>query len=218
MVENNISRWDTLEQWSPTAFLVAGVLLFGYAVLSGIEMATEITFQTAFKVGYGQIAVFVPVVGLLGLYPRLNDRTPRLSLAGLVATLVAGVGIVVLVVWLVGTTLMMEGYPAIPEDAPAWTAVALILVFLTLAIGFLLFGIASLRTSVFSRTIGLLLLVPTVMWIGLIVGNVVAPSGPYLSVFAYTPMSVALVAIGYLLRTDGMPAGRAEPAPDTTAR
>lgn len=218
MVDVSTSLWGSLEKWSAAAFLVAGVLLLGYAVLSGIETVTEITFQTAFKVGYGQVALLAPVVGLLGLYPRLNDRTPRLSLAGLVITLVAAVGLVVLLVWLIGTTFMMEGYPAIPEDAPAWTAATLILVFLTLAVGFLLFGVASLRTTVFSRTVDFLLLVPTVMWIGLIVGNVVAPSGPYLSVLAYTPMSVALVAIWHLLRTEPEPTSRAEPAPDTPAR
>ena len=90
-------------------------------------------------------------------------------------------------------------------------------VFLTLALGFFLFSVASLRTAVLSRTVGFLLLVPTVAWVGLIVGNVVAPSGDYLGVLAYTPISIALLAIGYLLRGEPSPTDRAGPASDTVA-
>ena len=84
-------------------------------------------------------------------------------------------------------------------------------------LGFFLFSVASLRTAVLSRTVGFLLLVPTVAWVGLIVGNVVAPSGDYLGVLAYTPISIALLAIGYLLRGEPSPTDRAGPASDTVA-
>lgn len=112
----------------------------------------------------------------------------------------------------------MGGLPEIPADAPAWTAAALLLGFLLLAVSFLLLGLASLRASVVSRTVAFLLLVPATAWFGLIVANVVLPSGPYLGVAAYTPISIAVLAVGCLLQTEDEPADRPETVPDTSVR
>lgn len=217
MPTTGTQSWESLEQWSPTAFLVAGMLLLGYAVLKALSAFAGVTAPSAFDVAYGTLGLLVPAFGLLGLHPRLRDAAPRVSLAGVCATIVSAICSAAILLWVVGATLQMEGYPAIPEDAPTWTVAALLLVFLTLALGFLLFSVASLRTAVLSRTVGVLLLVPTVVWIGLIFGNVVAPSGDYLGVLAYTPISIALLGIGYLLRGEPSPTDRAGPASDTTA-
>lgn len=212
----NTSPRESLEQWSSTAFLVAGGLFLGYAAIKGASMFAGVTPPSAFSVSHGLVALLVTVFGLFRLYPRLSDNTPRLSLAGVVVTVMSGIITVVLLLWLVVTTLQIEGYPTIPADAPAWTAAALLLSFLLLAGGFLLFGLASLRTTVFSRMVALLLLVPAAGWIGLMVAHMLFPSGDYLGLLAYTPISVALLAIGYLLHTGGIPADRPEPAADTT--
>ena len=217
MPTTGTQSWKSVEQWSPRVFLVAGVLLLGYAMLKTVSAFAGITAPSAFDVAYGTLGLLVAAFGLLGLYPRLRDIASRVSLAGVCATIVSAICSAAIVLWVVGATLQMEGYPAIPEDAPAWTVAALVVVFLTLALGFFLFSVASLRTAVLSRTVGFLLLVPTVAWVGLIVGNVVAPSGDYLGVLTYTPISITLLSIGYLLRGEPSPTDRAGPASDTVA-
>lgn len=207
-------RWDMLEEWSPTVFLVAGALLLGYAILQGIHTFTGVTVPSAFATVYGGITLLAPVFGLFGLYPRLRGHMPRLALAGVVATILSGLLTLVLLLQLVVTTVQMDGLPEIPADAPAWTAAALLLGFLLLAVSFLLFGLASLRTPVVSRIVALLLLVPAVAWFGLIVASAILPSGRYLAVVAYTPIGVAVLAVGYLLRTEAGPTDRAERRPD----
>ena len=211
MATTDMDRWEDLEQWSPSAFIGAGVLLLGYATLQGINSFTSLTLQSAVLVLYGGIALLAPVFALLGLYRRLRDHAPRMALAGVATAILSGLLTFVALMWAVVATLQMDGLPAIPADAPAWTSVATLSGFLLLAVSFLLFGVASLRTPVVSRTVALLLLVPTAAWVGLVVGNAILnPEGHYLAVLVYTPISLALLAVGYHLRTKGVPTDRAE--------
>lgn len=209
--------WESLEQSSPTTFLIGGGLLLGYAVSKGIYVFTDLSPIGAFDVAYGTLGLLVVGLGLLGLYPRLRDHAPRLSLAGVVASAIAAACSIALLIWLASATLLSGGYPAIPEDAPVWTVAALFVVFVTLALGCLLFGAASLRTEVPSTTVGRLLVVPGCVWIGLLVANVIAPSGQYLGLLAYVPISLALLAIGYLLRTGAIQPDHVGSAPDSIA-
>lgn len=218
MATTSVLPWESLEQWSAPAFLVAGILFLGYATFKGIELFTSMTTPSALDVTVGTLGLLIPVVALLGLYPRLRGRMPRLSLAGVVVILVSAVGSVGILGWLLGTTLLTTGYPAIPEEAPAWTVVALLVTLVTIAMGFLLFSIASLRTDAISRTVSCLLVVPSIMWIGLLVAHAMALSGPSLGIVVYVPISVALLAVGYRLRTGAASTDRAEPTVDLTAR
>lgn len=219
MATSNLRPWESLEQWSATAFLVGGVLLGGVAGFKGLEAfaGTTVGRHALVDVGYEGLAMLVPVFGLLGLYPRLRDSAPQLSVAGVLAAVVSAGGIIALEVWLFGTTLEMGRFPAIPADAPVWTALALVVVFLTLALSFLLFGVTSLWTTALSRPVSLLLVIPAVMWFGLL-GNVFVRAIANLDFFVYVVNGVSLLAIGYLLRIEGMPTDREEPAPDTIAR
>jgi hypothetical protein len=207
--------WRPLEQRTKTVFLVAGVILLGYAVSKAIYTFTDVTAIGAFDVTFGGTGLLVAMVGLLGLYPRLRDGAPRLSFAGVAATVIGAVGTLAVLGWVASATLLREGYPAIPEEAPAWTVAALFIVFITLALGFLLFGATSLRTDVFSQTIGRLLVVPGLAWIGLIVSNLFLPPGQYLGLLAYVPISLALLAIGYCLPTGVVQTDQMGSAPDS---
>jgi hypothetical protein len=133
-----------------------------------------------------------------------------LAFTGIATAVLSGILTFVSLLWLVVTILQMGSLPEIPADAPAWTAAATLLGFLLLAVSFLLIGVASLRTPDVSRTIGFLLLVPTAAWVGLVVGNMILnPEEHYLAVIAYTPISIAVLAVGYRLRTTRVPPDRA---------
>lgn len=206
---------ERIERRSRAAFLLGGVLLFGYAVSKAIYTFTDVTPVGAFDVAFGGTGLLVAVVALVSLYPRLRDGAPRLSLAGLLAAAVAAAGNLALLGWLAGATLTRAGYPAIPEEAPAWTVLALVVVFVTMALGFLLFGAASLRTDVLSPTVSRLLVVPGLGWAALIAGNLALPSGQYLGL-VYVPICLALLAIGYRLETGNVPTDRTEATPEST--
>lgn len=213
MPNTNTGPGNLLESWCPTAFLFAGVMAFSYAVLKGLKAYAGLEVVSVFDVLWGGFVLLVPVVALLGLFPQLREASPRLAIAAAAVTGIAGLGIVAIQLQLIVTTLTMEGYPEIPGDTPAWPVFVLFLVFVTLALGFLLSGVAARRSDAVSRTVARLLVVPFLGWFGLIVANVVLPSGDYLGMFAYAPIGVALLAIGYLLRAESAPTDRAESAP-----
>lgn len=217
MADTSTIPRSALESWNPTAFLAAGVMAVSYAVLKGLKAYAGLEVITVFDVLWGGFVLLVPVIALLGLYPRLREAAPRLSLTAVAVTVIAGIGIVAIQLQLVITTLSVEGYPEIPGDSPTWTAVALFAIFVTLALGFLLSGVAARRSDAVSQTVAGLLVVPFLGWFGLIVANIVLPSGDYLGLFAYAPIGAALLAIGYRLRTETAATDRAESTPDSPA-
>lgn len=211
----NTTRGDALEQWRATAFLIAGVLLAGVAVYKGIGAFTSWSVTMEVDLIVGGLALIAPVVGLLGLYPRLREAAPRVSLIGIVSAVVSAGVVLAVLVWFFATTLQLGRFP-VWNEAPVWTAAALAVVFLTLSLGFLLLGVASLRTTALSRPVSLLLVVPAVMWLGLL-ANVFVRAIANLDFYVYVVNAAVVLAIGYFLRTETEPTDRAEPAP-TEAR
>lgn len=211
----NTTRGDALEQWRATAFLIAGVLLAGVAVYKGVGAFTSWSVTMEVDLIVGGLALIAPVVGLLGLYPRLREAAPRVSLIGIVSAVVSAGVVLAVLVWFFATTLQLGRFP-VWNEAPVWTAAALAVVFLTLSLGFLLLGVASLRTTALSRPVSLLLVVPAVMWLGLL-ANVFVRAIANLDFYVYVVNAAVVLAIGYFLRTETEPTDRAEPAP-TEAR
>lgn len=195
---------EPLGRRNKTVFLIAGLLLLGYAISKVIYTFTAVTAIGAFDVAFGGTGLLVAMLGLLGLYHPLSDSTPRLSLAGVVVTVIGAVATLAILVWLASATLLQAGYPAIPEEQPAWAIPALAIAFITISLAFIMFGAASLRTDVLSKTVGRFLLVPGLAWIGLLLANIILPShlvGQYLGILAYVPISLSLLTISYLLRS-----------------
>lgn len=190
--------WSSLESWSPAAFLVGGIVLLGYAALKSALLLTGITVPDIVPTTIGHFGLLVPVVALLGLYPRMREAAPRLSLAGVTSSAVSGGLNIILLLVLVQITLTMQGYPAIPEETPLWGTVVLFLGLLTIMLGFLLTGIASLRTDV-SRVTSSLLLLPPVMWTALFVMHAMEINGTVIGIVVYTPIGASLLTIGLRL-------------------
>lgn len=192
----------SLERWSPTLWLAAGALTLVYSSLYGAE---------AFLGGYpaarefiGPIGYIVAFAALLGLYPAVTNRRPWLARAGAGLAVLGAAGFLL-------TLLASAG--VVPEEE-AWVGagqVVLILVGMTLS--FLAFGAASLLSGVHSRTVGGLLLVPVVV-MAMNLGVVFAGLASAEARFVVSGLwGLSFLALGFTLRTEDAPAGRAQPRP-----
>lgn len=152
------SHWELLERRSETLFLVAGGLLVGYTTLNGLTAFTDVASPMVEDV-LGPVAFAVGFLGLLGIYRALFDRTPRLARAGAVFAVLGGVGFGAIALQSLGQlTGLVSAHP------PAWFPVVLLLGATGTILGFPLCGVAVLRTGVHSRTVGTLLMAPTVIF------------------------------------------------------
>jgi hypothetical protein len=204
-------RWRSLEAWSPTLFLVAGVILVGYATVNGVSAFTDLTIeQDIFEFGY-----VLGFLGLLGVYPRLADRSPKLARAGAVAALLG-------LIAFIGVTLTNVGYAmgVLSTERPAWYPVVIVFGVAGFVPGFLLFGVASLRTGAHPRIVGVLLLVPGII-IALMLVHIYAGLDSPVTVFVVSAgQAMSHLAIGTTLETasESTEQAEAEPTPEMPAQ
>jgi hypothetical protein len=194
-------HWNLLERWSPTLFLMAGGVLVIYATFNGLLAFTDmVPEQHGLEVGY------VPgFLGLLGLYPTLADRSPWLARVGVVA---AVCGIVSITFISASDLAQLAGVTA--DRLPGF-GVARFLPLVGFILGYLSFGAASLRSGVYSPSVGLVLLIPGVIVV-LMLAHIAAGFASDLTAFVISAgEAMAHLAIGATLRTQ--PGGDAdEPA------
>lgn len=137
---------ESFEQRSASAFMLTGVLILCSLVVPiGLEALTDWSWASGLVlVG---LAVVPVSVGWLGLYPQVNDRTPRLALTGAGAAMVAGIAGFGLIV-LVGIAVVSEVVVGLTVSEP--TSVFAVLG-LSMGSGFslelLLFGVATWQTA-----------------------------------------------------------------------
>ena len=216
MRDSDSTVWRILESSSSTVFLLAGVLLFGFVIISGAAAFTDVVREQgavvgAALMGTGLFGLIAAVIGLLGLYPRLRPTAPQLSRGGLGALLLGLTGIL----FFIGT-LAVVGPPEQPGDVPAFIPPIFISSGVLIMLGYLLTAAASIRTSTPSRRIGLLLAVPGIMLLWHYVALALFGSQTIFEVFDFTIISAALLTVGYLLRTEASSAISTEPTPDST--
>lgn len=199
---------SSLEKWSSTVFLVAGVLLLVAAVATGIEWLTDVTGLTNGPLGVAAfIGMVVSYVGLLGLYPRLDDENSRLALVSVLLVLVPLVVIIVEV----GSVVLGFG--------PLYGLLIASAGFLLFALGIALFGVASLRSRTTSNAAGASLFAYSGAWVAFIgIGQIYGfpVSGGALFGISVT-MTVSLLALWYVLRGDTVSTERRQATPDSTA-
>lgn len=196
--------WGTLEELNGQLFLLASVLLAGVALYKGIGAFTSIAVPSAVDTLYGGLGLLAPVIALFGLYPGLRKPVPRLSAAGILSAALSVVFVLIMWGWFLGTAYKLGRFPMIPEEAPIWAALALIMNFLTISLGFILVGVASIKADALPQPGGILVLVPGVMWIALLL-NVPLRVIPELDFFVYVVNSLAMLVVGYLLLSSRKP-------------
>ena len=199
---------ESLEKWSAVIFLLAGVFLLVGTVVIGLQLLTgdpdllKNPFELSPYLGF-----IISYFGLLGLYPRLADRIPLARVSLLLLLVPVIVMLIYIATALVGTEL--------PFGEPVSFGA-----FILFALGIALFGVGSYQTEVPSRAVGLSLLALSAGWFVLLGAGLIDGFPVWQPVAFGTAaiMTVALLAIGYLLRTGTEPTDQTEPTPDTTAR
>lgn len=205
-----MSRWQSLERWSPKAFLVAGAFLTVFAALVALEVFGGVNAPQALVAIPGLVA---GIVGLFGLYSSLAEEESRLALGGVVALSIAVVGLVALLLWVASLTVMY-GIDSVKPPAPVILSTILVTI-----LGYALLGIASVRHAVPSRTVGLLVLVPPGTLVLMVSTNILSGGNPpEWTAFVFSGLqALAHLSIGYVLWTDRLAADSAESPAETTA-
>jgi hypothetical protein len=206
--------YSNLIHWSGLAALVGAVLLIvldiAEFILIGGQPESAVAGTSALIIVrvFFMAAIVLILLGLEGLYARQVEQSGTL---GLIAFIVAVIGILMTAGAQWGAAFLgpwlAEIAPEILDTEPsALLAAGFILSFLLLALGWLLFGLASLRAKVLSRGASILMIVGAALI--------------FIMLFLELPGStvvfgVALAWMGYALWTDTGETA-AEPQPVTS--
>ncbi len=215
MSTTDMMPWASLEERSASLFLLGGVMFAVSAALTVVAMLTG-AVQPNMVLGEAFIAAgwIAPLLGLLGLYPTLADRNPWLGRAGVVFAIIGLVAFVFLAV--ASVVAFIQGLEI--TEIPIPVAVLLPGIIAGSLLAFVSFSVASLRSEAHSRTVGLLMLVPSAIFVTnfLILPAILGsgPNPPEVGFVITGLLTLAMLAIGYALRTGDAPTTRAEPVSD----
>ena len=152
------SQQHSLEQRSTTLFHIGG---FMFIIAAAFDVANILVGLEGLRAGVGQAFIaagwIAALVGLLGLYPKLADRSRWLARAGGVFAVIGVIGFVGN-----GVTALIAFVRDLPptEAFPMFVLIGIIIgVLIGSILAFVSFSIASLRSDAHSRVIGLLLLI-----------------------------------------------------------
>ena len=200
------TRLESLERLSPELFLAAGCLAAGHAVIAGVRAVTELaTLPDVFAPAGGLVAL----LGLCGVAVALADRAPWLARAGAACAALGAVGFATITA---GTLAEVGGV-----EPPGWVAAFTLPAVVGMVPGFLAAGAASLRAGVHARTVGLVLLTPGVVFLGILAAVTLFGTSALAGLLGGGGLALSHLSIGYALRTGDDPADRASPAGDATA-
>lgn len=201
-------RWSALERWRSTALLIGGLLLVADAAwLAGnIAMGGGDYLTTGqFFVGAGWTAA---LLGLLGIYPSLAERSRWLSRAAAACT---GIGVLTFGVMAVTVAADIVGVLPFAYDSIGSAFIPGVLIGSVL--GFILFSVAVLRTEVYSQSFGVLLLAPPILVLGNILRFVLGNTSEMVTLGVVIADALVILMIGYYLRSQSSsasPYGSAE--------
>ena len=206
---------SNLVRWSGLATVVGAVLLIvldlAEFIFIGGQPESAVAANSALVIVRAtyMLAITLISLGLVGLYAIQTEQAGTL---GLIAFLVTVIGIVMIAGAQWGAAFLgpwlAEVAPEILDTEPsAFFIAGLVLSFLLFALGWLLFGLASLRARVLPRGASILMMVGAVLFFAML----------FLELPGSTVvLGVALAWMGYALWT-GAGETAAEPQPATSA-
>lgn len=190
--------WDRLESWGELAFVAAGLLWIGFIGISVYERRVlmdlhQYIWLTEILLPMGWLSAYI---GLLGFYPRVAEAAPRLSRASLSLVVI---GIVSVLVNRGGAVVVgfLTGSPFWEVTTGLEPLYAVVMA--TTFLGFLLYGVASVRTRVPSRTVGGLFLVPAAL-LSTHVALLFLDGLPNPIAFEFGTIALVMIALAYVLR------------------
>lgn len=187
---------------SPGLFLLAGILMVAFATNTYLTTFSGSGYPVIQSV-VGPAGFGLGTLALLGLYPTLVERTPRLARIAAAVAILPAIGWTIIVLGGVATTTGV-----LPADSSPPVVIPMGTIATTL-LAFLLFGITTLRADTHSRLVGILLLVPAAMFVLLMAR--LAP--PFVIDSGHL---VGILGTGIALRASGTPAERGDPSIDAT--
>lgn len=204
-------RLELLGEWSASLFFLGGVMFGVSAALTVVAMVTG-AVQSNMVLGEAFIAAgwIAPLIGLLGLYHVLADRSLRLVQAG---SVFVAIGLVAFVFLAVASIIAFVQALEITE-IPIPVVILLPGIIAGSLLAFVSFSVASLRSDAHPRVVGILMLVPSAIFVTnffilpAILGP--GPNPPEVGFVITGLLTIAMLAIGYVLRKVDTPAGRAE--------
>jgi hypothetical protein len=193
---------EALEGNAPVLFLVGGGMMFLFAVNTYFTTFVGTSYPVVESV-IGPSGFLVSVLGLLGLYPALATRTPRLARVAAGIALLATAGWVAIIGTGIGETL------GVLSGLTGPLAIIPLVVVVSMTLGFGLFGATILYTGSHSWIIGALLLLESINLLVLILGL-----APYI-LLTTVGHTLVFLGIGVTLRATGVTADSTDPAPDS---
>lgn len=200
--------FEPLTSRSPTLFLVAGVLLVGYATFNGVHAFTGVEYESIENV-FGPAGFALGFLGLLGLYPTLRDQNPRLARAGAVC---AVLGMIAFSVFVVANLGEIAG--VVPKEPPSWAVFFVAQAAIGMLVGYVAFAVATVRSDVHSRMLGLLLLAPLAVFTIMLTTSRLGFFPQWLAFAISSGQAVAHLSIGYKLRSGRTNTERGLPSTD----
>lgn len=193
MVSFVASGWGSVERWSPSLFLVGGVLLLGHATVAGVRAFTDLATPPDVFAATGH---FVALVGLLGLVPVLEGRTIGRGRVAITVALVA------LGSWFVMALTQFLAFAGVVSSIEtALPGVFFLIVLGSTVLTYGLFGVAALRVDTRSHTVGLLVLAPGGLTAALVVVPAVTGGTALDSLVIGGGLAVSMLALGDTLLT-----------------
>ncbi len=165
-----------LIRWSGVATMAGGIILAITAIITGLaEMSTPVeeALSVTARTNVWQItmplmlvAMILVLLGLAGLYGRQAEQAGSFGLVAFVFAFV-GTALAVGLMWVFAFVVptLAEAAPAVldAEEPPGTLGIALFLSFILFTLGWLLFGVASLRARVFPRWASVLLIIGAIL-------------------------------------------------------
>ena len=155
--------WESLVKWTATAFILAGLFRLVnmgiyqsgqlFESFSAPELALDVSILLAFELAF---------VGLLGLYPRLREKHPRLALVGVLLAILSGVSLMIIT----PAEYILGG-----QEPPAYLIPFQIAYFLGIPLSFLVFGGLSVRARSPPLSVGVLLILGGTSWLLFLTGS-----------------------------------------------
>lgn len=189
--------WTRIERYSAGAFIVAGVGYVSSQFLAWYRinvLAAPNSFQL---IGDSLLFLgfFGSMIGLLGIYPKAANTFPKVTDA-IAWFLLAGVAAGILERGAVALVSLTSGTPY--AETVTGLEPLFIVIYLSVLLGSLVFGVIGIRNRIPSRVIGVLFLAPLfVLVLHIVLPRLPGVPDPIITLFG--AMGLALLAVGYLL-------------------